>query len=929
MNAPLVGLALGALLAAAPLSAQAREAAIDACLERLSLEEQAGQLFMPWILARAPADARARLCAQVRELGLGGVIVSLGDVQQAGALIGELQRSARVPLLIASDFETSAAARLSGATELGNAMLLGASGSALLARAAGRVTAREGRALGFHVAFAPVLDVNSNPANPIINVRSFGEDPALVARLGRAWIAGLQEGGMLATAKHFPGHGDVATDSHLVLPTLPGDRARLDRIELAPFRAAVDAGVAAIMTGHLAVPGLGEDPAVPATLSRRILTDVLRGELGFRGLIVTDALEMGGVRGGGESEDTAVRALRAGADLLLMPTDVRASRDAVVAAVRSGAVTPERFASAVRAVLRIKAAAGLLDGGAPAMPTFGWIGDAEHRSVGQAIAGRGLTLVRDGRGIVPLAARNRLGRCAVVSLLDEDVAGRGDTFVAETRRGFLRSDVHRLHPGSDAASLDAAAAAIGSQDLAIVALHVRVREYSGRLGVPPALAPVLEALRSAPRAIVVSFGSPYLLGALPADAACLCAFSEGWSIERAAAHALWGAAAITGRLPVSVPGVAASGAGLSWQPPAGALARGTAADEDLAADLEARIEALLDAAIAERVFPGAVALVTRRARIVARVFAGRETHDPDAPLVHAESLFDLASLTKVCATVPAVLRLVAAGKLALDTRVAELVEEFRGTDKERVTVRDLLAHAGGLAAHADFRALRGREAIVAAAARADLVAAPRTRETYSDLGAILLMACIERAAGEPFEAFVQREVFAPLGMERAAFARTGEPLDAVPTEDCPWRGRVIRGEAHDENAFAMGGVSGHAGLFATAADVARIGNAFLGGGRGWLPPALARQAVARAELIADGTRALGWDTFVPGGSGGALLSPAAFGHTGFTGTSIWCDPRSDLCIVLLTNRVHPTRAGDGIQRVRGALADLVVKSLER
>ncbi|MGB3969615.1 MAG: glycoside hydrolase family 3 N-terminal domain-containing protein, partial [Planctomycetota bacterium] len=343
-------------------------------LARLSLEEKAGQLFMSWSLSRVEgkdgASNHDRLLAWVRDAGLGGVILSLGTVADAAMLIPKLQSAAKVPLLLAGDFEGGVWFRLTGATELGNQMLVGATGSPALAEAMGRVTGEEARALGFHQVFAPVLDVNSNPANPIINVRSFGEDAQLVARLGAAFARGVRGAGLVACGKHFPGHGDVDTDSHLALPTVPGDGASLRARELLPFAVAAKEGLESVMTGHLGVPGLGEDPAVPATLSSKILGGVLRGELGFTGLVVTDALDMGGVKNKLPPAEVAVQALLAGADVLLMPPDPLVARAAVVEAVQAGRVPLARLDDAVLRILRMKARVGLLAGGGRTAPDW-------------------------------------------------------------------------------------------------------------------------------------------------------------------------------------------------------------------------------------------------------------------------------------------------------------------------------------------------------------------------------------------------------------------------------------------------------------------------------------------------------------------------------------------------------------------------------
>jgi CubicO group peptidase (beta-lactamase class C family) len=337
--------------------------------------------------------------------------------------------------------------------------------------------------------------------------------------------------------------------------------------------------------------------------------------------------------------------------------------------------------------------------------------------------------------------------------------------------------------------------------------------------------------------------------------------------------------------------------------------------------------------VVDRAFPGATCVVARRGNIVVDVAIGKTAYDGGEP-VTAATCYDLASLTKVCATTPAVLKLAAAKQLSLDDPVQRWVPAFAGAHKERVTIRHLLAHGGGVAAHAPFfKTLSGKDAIVAAAAAADLAGEPGKFVRYSDLGFVLLMAVVERASGEPFEQFVQREVWAPLGMTNATFVPTsGAPLaGAAPTEvdDDPagLKRGLVRGFVHDENAFAMGGVSGHAGMFATAEDVLRLGVAMMSGGRGVLPRSLVDAAIVPANVGGDTSRGLGFQLLADGSWGGTVVPAGTFGHTGFTGTSLWCCPRHDLCVVLLTNRVHPTRANDRITAVRRAVHDAVLASV--
>lgn len=926
-------LLLAAAVVAVPLCAQG--GAPTEVLQRLSLEQRAGQLFVSWIRADADAKERARIAAFVHDVGLGGVILSLGTVDQAVSVVEQMQGAANVPLLVAGDFEGGVAFRLQGATQMGNQMLVGATGLTRLARAMGEVTGREAAAIGAPWVLAPVLDVNCNPSNPIINVRSFGEDAATVARFGAAFVAGVQDGGKaFACGKHFPGHGDVDSDSHLDLPTVPGSGDLLRARELVPFRVAANASkLASIMTGHLSVPGLGEDPAVPATLSSRILEDVLRDELGFRGLVVTDALDMGGVKNKIEPGEVAVRALLAGADVLLMPPDPVAARDAVVAAVRSGRVPAARLDDAVLRLLAAKNELGLVGNG-PHGAAADWkerVSSATSASVADEIAERGLVLVRDARGLVPIEGTEPW---CLLTVRDKEILGggtpEGDRSFPDALRAAglaLRSELE-IAGDSPAADVTRIAAALRREPRVLVAMHVKVRSHAGRIGLPPSLAPVLASVAAVPVAVGVSFGSPYLATELPDSAAFLCAFASTERTANAVARALRGSTPITGRLPVRVPGVAAAGSGLTVLP-GRELTAARPEDEGFPADLDVRIRGVLSQGVADRVTPGAVCVVVRRGRVVAEVAVGAHTYDSGAEAVTPSTPYDLASLTKVCATTPAMLVLAARGTLSLDDPVQTWLPEFVGVGKERVTIRHLLAHTAGLPAYERYyRTWSGKDAIVAAAAKEGLMTEPGQKATYSDLGLVLAMAVVERASGKPFDEFVAEAVFAPLGMDGARFRRADAPLvSAPPTEQNEERGGLVRGAVHDENAFAMGGVSGHAGLFATARDVAKLGVAMLARGRtATLAPMVAAALVPQTQVGSE--RLVGFDVLARGSFAGAHVLTGTFGHTGFTGTSLVCDPVRDVCVVLLTNRVHPTRVNGRIHELRQRLHDCVLGSVE-
>jgi beta-N-acetylhexosaminidase len=550
---------------------------VERTLASLSLHEKVGQMVMPWIggeYLAIDSDAFGSLAAWVEREGVGGFVVSVGLPHSYAAKINELQRRAKVPLLIASDMENGPGMRMAGiysfphllpqggGTEFPPAMALGATGSDTLAHELGRVLAREARAVGVHITFGPVLDVNSNPANPIINTRSFGEDPGLVARLATAYIRGAREGGLLTTGKHFPGHGDTESDSHIDLPAIRGDRARLDSIELAPFRQAVSAGVDGIMTAHIAVVGVEGSEAPPATLSRYFMTGVLRDEMRFRGILFTDAMNMGAVVKRYGEGDALLRAIDAGADVLLMPLDVQRAVETVAAAVASGRIGEARIDASVRRILVAKALAGL---GRQRFVDLEAVDDnvgiRAHTELARRIAERSITLARDERGLVPLAPEsNRVLSITFAGTRDPIAGAAFDRELSAAGRTVISA---RADARSSSAELEALRTESDYAGVVIVSMYVSPVEFAGSIAASGAFPEFVQSLVAAGKNVVlVSFGSPYLLASVPNVPAYLLAWGGAEVSQVAAARALGGAAPITGRLPVSIPPFHPSGHGI-------------------------------------------------------------------------------------------------------------------------------------------------------------------------------------------------------------------------------------------------------------------------------------------------------------------------------------------------------------------------------
>ena len=549
-------------------------------MRALTLREKVAQLiFIPFHGAAPNTRSREyrKFVKLVRDTRVGGMVLvnwSNGRVTQKAhpyalaAFLNRMQKLARVPLLVAGDFERGASMRVDGTTVFPQAMAFGAAGDPALVRFEGQVTAREARAIGVQWLFFPVADVNNNPDNPIINIRSYGEDPKQVSAMVTAFIEGTRADPhyrVLTTAKHFPGHGDTSVDTHLNMAVINATREQLQNIELPPFRAAIQAGVDAIMTAHIAVPALA--PAdVPATLSPAILTGLLRGEMGFKGIIVTDALEMGGIAQGYSGGEAAVQALAAGADALVMPPDPEAAIRAILAAVQSGRLTRARIDESVARLLAAKERMGLDRRRAVGLEAISdQIDMPEDQERAQEIADRAITLVKNDGSLVPLRAP---AKTCFLTLAESHYSSEGLAFAQEVRRRVHDATVISLDASLPGAALDAAVQKTAACDTVAVAAFASVAAYRGDLALGGDFPRMLDALFASGKPVaLIALGNPYLVRSFPKAAAFLLTFSTVPTSEIAAVKALFAESPITGRLPVTIPGVAKIGEGI--QLPAG------------------------------------------------------------------------------------------------------------------------------------------------------------------------------------------------------------------------------------------------------------------------------------------------------------------------------------------------------------------------
>lgn len=913
-------------------------------LRRLTLRQRIAQMMITGMNMRF-INSDSRRWQKLEQLlstdGIGGIHIWYGEAGSSLTMMNQLQKLVKVPIMFDADLEKGLGQRFPGGTQLPPFMALAASGNPQNAYSAGRITALEGRAVGIQVNLGPVVDVNINPANPIINVRSFGEDPARVNQFAGAFMRGLKDHNMATCAKHFPGHGDTETDSHSFLAAIPSDSARLWAVELAPFAAAIDAGVDLVMVSHLQAPDYQPHAGTPATLSSFWLQGILRGRLGFDGVIITDAMAMGGISENYSRTYALIAAINAGADLIILDGPPRDAIDAVEQAVNNSLISRGRIDEAALRVLRLKARLGLPRQRYLSIEdTRRNLGRSEYRETARELAAQGITLLKNERQ-VPLRETSETDTLVVIDLYDYPFNHSTSLVTRRIVQTGLPVKSYQLDESDDAEVYSLVTDSIAAGARILVNAFVSIAVSKDRIFLPDKqLAFVRGLFAKTDRLVIASLGSPYLIQAFPEAPAYICAFNSSALMQNALADALLGYRPVGGRLPVTVPGVAERGAGLDLPldslvlvepPPDTLLVNGTVVlppndvtlrrvmPFEVAAATE-QVKRLVREAVADSAWPGGVLLAARDGKVFIHEAFGYHTYERNEPTRRGD-IFDLASLTKTVGTTSAIMKLFQEGRLDLDEKVAHYLPEFRGPTpaqsrmKARVTIRHLLTHSSGLPPFRQFFLMEGT-----VANRLDSVYAtpldtiPGAETIYSDIGFITLGKIVERLSGLSLDVYLDSMIFRPLGMNSTYFNPPGERLARiVPTEYSQLDSNVlVHGYVHDENSWSLGGVAGHAGLFSTAADLAILAQMMLNGGlyRDSLifGPETVAQFTHRAEVIPGSSRCLGWDSPAGEASAGVYASSSSFGHTGFTGTSIWMDPENRVFVILLTNAVHPHRA---------------------
>ncbi len=907
---------------------------VEKTLSSMTLEQKIGQMM---VMNYAPEFYNQQnpefqqLVGYVKKYHIGGVSISRGEPYAVARTLNLLQESSSIPLLVMADIEWGISMRVDGGTTFPPNMAIGATRSEENAYRMGEITAQEARAIGIHVGFVPVLDVNNNPANIIINTRSYGEDPALVARLGSAYIKGLQENGIYGTAKHFPGHGDTDVDSHLGLPVIEASPAQMQKVELVPFEAAVAAGVKCVMVAHITFSSFPAMENRPATLDPYFIQEKLRDQMGFNGLVISDAMDMGGIVNNYWSGEAAVMAINSGIDIILMTPNFIPTFEFILNAVEEGRISENRINESVRRILQAKFDQGLYRQPqvSPAMMEE-TIAAPEHLKMASDMSEASMTLVRDNNQVFPLHA-DTLDTVLLVTVTDGPYGlDYENRFLNAVRRRVPVVKSRLIDGRTCMEDIRETISQTDSVQAVIAGLFVRWGSYKGSVTFSDTTVQLLSELFSISKPMaVISFGSPYLLNQVPFVPSYLCAYDTHPVAIESALKAVFGAIPVSGKLPVSIPEQAEIGDGLSR--PAYKMELVREIDDDL---LE-NAYSVLDSAIADSVFPGAQIAIVRDGKLIASRGFGRQTYDLSSPEITTSTIYDLASVTKVAATTVVAMKLYEMKKIRLDIPVSSYLPDFRGGLKDSVTVRHLLTHSAGIRGW-DKLWEHGPEPqdAIKYIIELPLEYTPGDSMVYSDLGIILVGEIIRTVTGKSIDQLAEEMIYRPMGMKNTYYNPPEELWPGIaPTEIGGNLNRgLIHGTVHDENTWFLGGISTHAGLFSTAEDLAALSQMLINGGiyrhHRFFKPQTIRTWTTPQNMPEGSDRALGWDTpSQKGSSAGDYFSKGSFGHLGFTGTSIWIDPNRKIAIILLTNRVYPTRERGGIYEIRRKFYNAAMRSL--
>lgn len=917
---------------------------VDSVYGSLSWNERIGQLFMIRAHSDLGASHIAAVEAQIEKYKVGGLCFFQGTPEKQVQLVNRYQQLSKdLPLLVAIDGEWGLGMRMKESTiSYPRQLTLGAIQNNRLIYQMGREIGHQLNRTGVHVNFAPVLDINNNPNNPVINTRSFGEDRYNVTIKSYMYMKGMQDVGIMACGKHFPGHGDTDVDSHLDLPVIKHPLDRLDSLELFPFKSLAAYGIGSMMVAHLSMPGLDDRPNRPTTLSYNTVTNLLKGKLNFKGIIFTDALEMKGVTKYFDSGQVEAEALLAGNDMLVLPEDIGAALKTIKSYLREGKLSENRIEESVKKILRAKYELQLHR----LQPVEEEnvrkeVNTPRAKALRRELFKEALTMVRNKNDLIPFQTTGDQ-KMATIS-----IGASAKTTFQKRLDSYGKFRHLQLSKNISTAQRQQLIGSLADQAAVIVSLHDLSDYASKDFGLTQSLKAFINELNEKTNVILVVFGTPYLLKYFDAIDWVLEAYQENKDTEELAAQALFGAFSIKGRLPVTASARSAYNVGVVTKA-AQRFGYADPEDVDLHPDTLLKIDELANEAIAKRATPGCVVLVAKDGNIVYHKAFGYHTYKRRRRM-RKDDVFDLASVTKIAATTISVMQLAEQNKLDIDLPMSVFLPELKASNKIDLVTKDVMAHHAGLLSWIPFyeKTVSGRrrnkrpmskyyrnesseEYIVPVANRlfmrrdytdsiwyqiihSDL--RPNNNYRYSDLGFYLLSKMVHRVSQLPLDRYANDNIYRPLGLEVTGFNpwRRISRSRIVPTEeDRYFRRQKVQGYVHDMGAAMLGGVSGHAGLFSNAEELATIMQMLLQGGyygnhRFLKPQTIAqfttrhprstRRGIGFDMLELDKSRSINFST---------LASSRTFGHLGFTGISTWADPVNNIVFVFLSNRTYPS-----------------------
>lgn len=905
---------------------------VDSVYNKLSVEERIGQLFMVAAYSNKNEAHVQSLEKLVQEQHIGGLIFFQGGPVKQAEMTNRLQALSSVPMLVGIDGEWGLSMRLDDTYRFPFNMTLGAVQDLELIERVGVAMALQTKRLGMQFNFGPVLDININPKNPIIGVRSFGETREIVTERASAFTRGYQSQNIFATGKHFPGHGDTSTDSHHKLPVIDFDKSRLNRIELYPYKKLFEEGLSSVMIAHLNLPAY-EPNDIPTSLSYNVVTKLLKEELGYEGLIFTDALNMKAAANYLKPGEVDLAAFKAGNDLLLFSEDVPTALTKILESYNAGEITEERLSHSVKKVLAYKYKSGVTKY-AP-IEVNNLVKDLNapvYDDLNQKLYQEAMTVAKNEDRVLPIRHLEKQ-KIAYVKLGDDS----GSNFLDMLRNYAEVTDLTNINPDS--------VSDLSEYSTVIIGYH-KVDNPWRKHDMSEGEKEIVRNLSSKTNTVLVSFAKPYALDAVPLDKvnALVVGYQNNKFAQEAAAQVVFGAIDGKGKLPVTINKNFTVGTGIHTKA-IHRLGFSTAANEGMDPNVLSKIDAIAQRAIDKKYTPGIQVLVARHGKVVYQKAFGYHTYDNNT-VVKNTDIYDLASLTKILGTLPVLVKMYDEHKVKMDSKLGQLVPAMKHSDKEDITFKDLLTHQSGLTAWIPFykKTLaennrpdpslysyfytpeyptqvsenlyikRGYTDVMLKQIAESSLSAKKDYK-YSDLGFIMMKEFIESKYQKPLDQVADNEYFSKIGAWRMTYNPLRKfDINVIPPteEDNYYRYTTVQGYVHDMGAAMQGGVSGHAGLFGSALDVAKMMQLYLnkgeyGGERFFSINTF--DAFNECVYCAKGSRrGVGFDKPQKPGSAGptcGCASMSSFGHTGFTGTMAWADPEKDLVYVFLSNRTYP------------------------